>query len=177
MGSCGCQAHRVDPARTNQILMDQQNFINMMKSMNESLNEQITRKETEIADIDCKINTNREKLSSLRETVDADIYEMPLNELLKINAASREEIDILDNILRSPNEPGVTKPANRTTSDNSPAVSGDNNPIMKKYASLSESKSPGCKKRIPKFFKKPWKSSEDKDSQKKSGDFRKEHFV
>ena len=69
MGSCGCQAHRVDPARTNQILMDQQNFINMMKSMNESINEQITRKETEIADIDCKINTNRQKLRSLRETV------------------------------------------------------------------------------------------------------------
>lgn len=73
MGSCGCQAHRVNPARTNQILMDQQNFINMMKSMNESINEQITKKETEIADIDCKINSNREKLRSLRETVGSQI--------------------------------------------------------------------------------------------------------
>ncbi|CBY22757.1 unnamed protein product [Oikopleura dioica] len=97
----------------------------MMKSMNESINEQITKKETEIADIDCKINSNREKLRSLRETVDADIYEMPLNELLKINAASREEIDILDNILRSPTEPDVSKPSSRRRSDNSPAVSGD----------------------------------------------------
>jgi hypothetical protein len=50
---------------------------------------------------------------------------MPLNELLKINAASREEIDILDNILRSPNEPEISKPISRRTSDNSPAVSGD----------------------------------------------------
>ena len=133
----------MDPARTNQILMDQQNFINMMKTMNESIKEQVTKKETEIADIDCKINTNREKLRELRETVgkysnfrskvwipnahqisDADIYEMPLNELLKINAASREEIDILDNILRSPEETGVPKPAGRR-SEGSPALSGD----------------------------------------------------
>jgi len=53
--------------------MDQQNFINMMKSMNESIYEQITKKETEIADIDCKINSNREKLRSLRETVGSQI--------------------------------------------------------------------------------------------------------
>ena len=51
------------------------------------------------------------------------------------------------------------------------------NPIMKKYASMSDSKSPGCKKKFPKFFKKPWKSSEDKDDKRKSGDFRTEHFV
>ena len=69
MQSCGCQAHRVDPARTNRIIREQQDFINTMKIMNESINVQITQKETEIADIDCKINTNREKLKRLRETV------------------------------------------------------------------------------------------------------------
>ena len=48
---------------------------------------------------------------------------MPLDELLKINAASREEIDILSNILRSPSEPDVPKPTRR--SEGSPASSGD----------------------------------------------------
>ncbi|CAG5112804.1 Oidioi.mRNA.OKI2018_I69.chr2.g6979.t1.cds [Oikopleura dioica] len=146
--------------------------------MNESINVQITQKETEIADIDCKINTNREKLKRLRETVDADIYEMPLDELLKINAASREEIDILSNILRSPSETDVPKPTRR--SEGSPASSGDNNPILKKYASMSDSKSPGCKKKFPKIFsKKPWKSAEEKGSRRKSAEERpaEQYFV